>query len=159
MLKSTRFSVIGALALAASLVSPVSAQTDEAVAQEVVALARAEWAALNDGNVKEASKSWAREYTQFNPTFATRIDGKSLLVKLEEANAATGDRGLFSEMGNPKVQVYGDVAILSYNYMGVTKSADGELTNIRAKSTRVYVRNGGKWMLVHANFGADPLDD
>jgi len=109
--------------------------------------------------VREASANWADEYTQFNPTFATRLDGKAQLVSLEKANSAGGGEGLFSDMANPKVQVYGDVAILSYNYMGVTKDKDGELENTRAKSTRVYVKKGGKWMLVHANFGADPLDD
>jgi ketosteroid isomerase-like protein len=159
MPKSRWFALTGLLALAAILAPPVAAQTEDPVAQEILALAKAEWAALNDGNVKEASKYWADDYTQFNPTFATRIDGKTRLVKLEEANRASGEQGLFSEMGNAKVQVYGDVAILSYNYMGVSKSADGELTNTRAKSTRVYVRTGGKWLLVHANFGADPLGD
>ena len=159
MTRSKLFAVTGAFAMAAILASPALAQTNDAVAQEVIALAKAEWAAFSDNNVKEASKNWAKEYTEFNPTFATRLDGKTLLVKLGEANSAAGGEGLFSEMGNPKVQVYGDVAILSYNYMGVSKDKDGELENTRAKSTRVYARKDGKWMLVHANFGADPLDD
>src|SRR2546428_12449991 len=62
-----------------------------------------------------------------------------------------------AEMANPKVQVYGDVAILSYNFAGVTKDKDGKIENPRAKSTRGYVKQGGQWRLVHANFGADPL--
>jgi ketosteroid isomerase-like protein len=60
-------------------------------------------------------------------------------------------------MVNEKVQVYGDVAILTYNYVGATKNKDGQVEPARAKSTRVYVKQGGRWMLVHANFGADPL--
>ena len=59
-------------------------------------------------------------------------------------------------MANPKVQVYGDVAILSYNYVGVVQDKDGRNEPVRAKSTRVYVKQRGKWILVHANFGADP---
>ena len=159
MSRFKQFAVMSAFVLAVVLASPALAQTEDPVAQEIIALAKAEWAALNDNNVKEASKNWDNDYTEFNPTFATRIDGKTQLVKLGEANNAAGDQGLFSEMGNPKVQVYGEVAILSYNYMGVSKSSDGELKNTRAKSTRVYARKAGKWMLVHANFGADPLDD
>ncbi len=62
-----------------------------------------------------------------------------------------------SEMLNPKVQVYGDVAILSYNYAGVFKNKDNEMEPSRAKSTRVYAQQGGKWKLVHANFAPDPL--
>jgi len=59
-----------------------------------------------------------------------------------------------AEMTNEKVQVYGDVAILTYNFAGVTKNKDGETETTRAKSTRVYVKQGGQWWLVHANFGA-----
>ena len=62
-----------------------------------------------------------------------------------------------SEMLNPKVQVYGDAAILTYNYAGVSKNKDNEMKPVRAKSTRVYVKQGGSWKLVHANFAPDPL--
>jgi len=56
------------------------------------------------------------------------------------------------------VQVYnGDVAILTYNYVGLLKDKDGKTEPSRAELTRVYVKQNGKWMLVHANFGADQL--
>jgi ketosteroid isomerase-like protein len=55
------------------------------------------------------------------------------------------------------VQVYGDVAILSYNFLGYMQDKDGMVKPNRAKSTRVYAKQGGKWILVHANFAADPL--
>ena len=32
------------------------------------------------------------------------------------------------------------------------KNKDGKVTPAMAKSTRVYVKQGGQWMLVHANF-------
>ena len=159
MSRSRVFLVMGVFALAAIVASPAFAQSDEAVAAEVIALAKAEWAALNKKNVSEASKNWADEYTQFNPAFSTRLDGKAQLAKMEEAFTSDSGGGIFSEMANPNVQVYGDVAILSYNYMGVSKDKDGATEPNRAKSTRVYVKKDGKWMLVHANFGADPLPE
>jgi len=55
-------------------------------------------------------------------------------------------------MTNAKVQAYGDVAILTYNFVGVTQDADGETQPMLAKSTRVYVKQNGAWKLVHANF-------
>ncbi len=73
MSRSKLFAVTGAFAMAAILASPALAQINEAVAQEVIALAKAEWAAFDDNNVKEASKNWANEYTQFNPTFGIRV--------------------------------------------------------------------------------------
>jgi ketosteroid isomerase-like protein len=55
-------------------------------------------------------------------------------------------------MQNAKVQVYGDTAILTYNFAGISRTAEGKTQPSIAKSTRVYVRSGGRWMLVHANF-------
>ena len=55
-------------------------------------------------------------------------------------------------MGNAKVQVYGDVAILTYNFLGATQGPDGAINQFTAKSTRVYAKENGEWMLVHANF-------
>ena len=54
------------------------------------------------------------------------------------------------------MQIFGDVAILSYNFMGMSKDKEGKVEPIRAKSTRVFVNEGGKWLLVHANFA--PVD-
>lgn len=55
-------------------------------------------------------------------------------------------------MQNGRVQVYGDTAILTYNFAGLRRAADGKVGPSLAKSTRVYVRQGGHWRLVHANF-------
>ncbi|MFL6764639.1 MAG: DUF4440 domain-containing protein, partial [Sphingomicrobium sp.] len=63
---------------------------------------------------------------------------------------------VFSDMQNGRVQVYGDTAILTYNFAGITAGADGKSHPAIAKSTRVYVKQGGKWMLVHANFAPVP---
>ena len=98
------------------------------------------------------------DYTEFNAQYATRLDGKAMNSQLAEASVKDSGKGLFADMTNPKVQVYnGDVAILTYNYIGLTQKKDGTTEPSRAKSTRVYVKNGDKWMLVHANFAADPL--
>lgn len=51
----------------------------------------------------------------------------------------------------PRVQVYGDTAILTYDYPGITIGADGKSKPAIAKSTRVYAKEG-RWMLVHGNF-------
>jgi ketosteroid isomerase-like protein len=78
--------------------------------------------------------------------------------RLAEAAGKASGKTIAAEMANPKVQVYnGNVAILTYNYVGVTQDKDGKTEPTRAKSTRVFVKKGDKWMLVHANFGSDPL--
>ena len=46
------------------------------------------------------------------------------------------------------MQVYGDTAILTYNFAGLRRGADGKVNPSLAKSTRVYVKQGGQWKLV-----------
>lgn len=152
---------IAGLALAALMVasSPAVAAEDAKVAAEVMALARAQWAAEVGGkSVAEQSAATAADYTEFNPDYPARIDGKELADRLTAAVVSDGSRTLAADMVNPKVQVYGDTAILTYNFVGVTRDKDGKSAPSAAKSTRVYAKLDGKWMLVHANFAPAAME-
>ena len=150
-MKTTR---IGAMLMATLLLSGQAiAGDDPKVAAEVMALARAQWAAEAAGkSPADQMVDLADDYTEFNEDYPVRIEGKALNVRLWEAQSSDGSKSLVGEMINPKVQVYGDTAILTYNYAGVERDKDGKVTPSAAKSTRVYAKTGGKWMLVHANF-------
>ncbi len=135
-------------------------QADQATADAVIAMTKAQWAAgmKDPTNVTEQSKDMSDDYTEFNAQYATRLDGKAMNSRMTEAAGKDSAKGISAEMANPKVQVYnGNVAILTYNYVGLTQDKDGKTEPNRAKSTRVFVKKGDKWMLVHANFGADPM--
>ena len=119
-------------------------QADQATSDAVIAMVKAQWAAeiKDPTNIAEQMKDASDDYTEFNGDYATRLDGKTIAA----------------EMANPKVQVYnGNVAILTYNYVGVIQDKEGKTEPARAKSSRVFVKKGDKWVMVHANFGADPL--
>jgi ketosteroid isomerase-like protein len=146
------------VAIVAASVPAVFAQSaNSKVADEIIAIVKAQWEAGDKKNTKEAMKNVADDYTEFNGDYATRLDGKAVNVRLSEASDKASGQNIASEMLNEKVQVYGDVAILTYNFAGLNQDKDGKTEPSRAKSTRVYVKQNGKWMLVHANFGADPL--
>jgi len=153
--------VLIASACCSALTTHAFAQdADKAIADAVIAAVKAQWAAdiKDPTNVAAQSKDQADDYTEFNGQYATRLDGKAISMRLAEAGAKGSDKRVAAEMANPKVQVYnGDVAILTYNYVGLTMGKDGTTEPGRAKSTRVFVKTGDKWMLVHANFAADPL--
>jgi ketosteroid isomerase-like protein len=142
--------------LAALLVMPLQAALagdDPKVAAEVIAVTRAQWAAEAQGkSVAEQNAVLADDYTEFNADYPVRIDGKDANVALYEAQARSGGKSIAGDMMNAKVQVYGDVAILTYNYVGVVQEKDGKTDNNAAKSTRVYAKIDGQWKLVHANF-------
>ena len=135
-------------------------QADKAISDAVIAMTKAQWAAgiKDPTNVAEQTKDMSDDYTEFNGDYSTRLDGKAISSRLAEAAGKASGKTIAAEMANPKVQVYnGNVAILTYNYVGLTQDKDGKTEPTRAKSTRVYVKKADKWVLVHANFGTDPV--
>ena len=155
-MKKTR--VFLALFVGSLLAAPAAVLAD--AAEDVIAITKAQWAAeIANKSGAEIMKDVADSYTEFNPAVPVRIDGKPLNTRmLEAANQGTGDL-ILAEMTHPKVQVHGDTAILTYNFVGATKSAEGEIDNVLAKSTRVYVKGRNGWQLVHANFAPVVVDN
>jgi ketosteroid isomerase-like protein len=135
-------------------------QADQATTDAVIAMVKAQWAAeiKDPTNSTEQMKDASDDYTEFNGDYATRLDGKAMNSHLAEAAGKASGKTIAAEMANSKVQVYnGNVAILTYNYVGVIQDKDGKTEPARAKSTRVFVKKSDKWVMVHANFGSDPV--
>jgi ketosteroid isomerase-like protein len=147
--------VLALVCLAVLSLTVLAQTTDKQAAEEVIAVTKAQWKAEMQKNTAEAMKNVADDYTEFNSDYATRLEGKAMNTRLSEATSGGSGGLVAAEMANARVQVYGDVAILSYNFVGVSKDKDGKTEPTRAKSTRVYVKKNGQWWLVHANFGAD----
>lgn len=143
----------GCIAAAASLIATSAPAADNPqIAAAVMALARAQWAAEIAGKSgAEQNVSLADDYTEFNPDYPTRLEGKAMATAMTDA-FGRNDVAVYSDMQNARVQVYGDTAILTYNFAGIRKDASGKTSANTAKSTRVYVKMGNEWKLVHANF-------
>ena len=136
------------------LSTPAMGAEDPRVAAEVIGLARAQWASELAGQAPaQQLVSLADDYTEFNADYPTLLVGKDMARRMLAIPYA---KSMFADMQNPKVQVYGDTAILTYNFVGITRKEDGNGKASIAKSTRVYTRQDGKWMLVHANFAPVP---
>lgn len=153
--KLARGASAGAIAALMMLSAPAIAADNPKVAAEVMALARAQWASEIAGETPaQQLVSVADDYTEFNGDYPTLLVGKDVASRM--AAITPYDKAMFSDMQNPRVQVYGDTAILTYNFAGIRAGADGKSKPSIAKSTRVYAKQGGKWMLVHANFAPVP---
>lgn len=126
------------------------------VAKEVIEITKAEWASIMAKKASAAMKNVADDCTMWVPDYPNRIDGKTTIHNLTEAETQGPGKLILAEMANEKVQVYGDVAILSYNFMGMAKDKDGVVEPTQAKSSRVYLNKDGQWWLVHANFSPLP---
>ena len=147
----TRGAAVGTMGLLLLAATPALAADNPQVAAEVMALARAQWA-LEFANqpMAQQNMSLADDYTEFNGDFPTLLVGKAVATRMGEVTP--NDKAMYSDMRNAHVQVYGDTAILTYNFAGLRRAADGKINPSLAKSTRVYAKLGGQWKLVHANF-------
>jgi len=144
-MKKLLLALIASACCSAFAVNASAQQADQATADAVIAMVKAQWAAeiKDQTNVTEQTKDMSDDYTEFNADYATRLDGKAMSSRLAEATGKASGKTVAAEMANPKVQVYnGNVAILTYNYVGVIQDKDGKTEPARAKSTRVYVKKG-----------------
>jgi len=149
--KLARGASAAAIAGVLMLSSPALAGDNPKDAAEVMALARAQWASEIAGqSTIQQNASLATDYTEFNADYPTLLVGKDMSNRM--LDVTPNDKAMFSDMQNERVQVYGDTAILTYNFTGIRRGADGKTTPALAKSTRVYVKQGRHWMMVHANF-------
>ena len=147
----SRGAAVGTLALLLMTGAPALAADNPQVAAEVTALARAQWAAeVANAPIAQQNATLADDYTEFNGEFPTLLIGKAMANRMGEVTP--NDKAMYSDMRNEHVQVYGDTAILTYNFAGLRRQADGKVAPSLAKSTRVYAKQGGQWRLVHANF-------
>lgn len=91
-------------------------------------------------------------FNSFNPYLET--DPKANFLPKFEQYAEMFKYNDF-QMYNPRVQVYGDTAVLTYN-SSVSVTFGGQPLNYTAKATSIYVKQGNTWRVVHAHETMNP---
>jgi ketosteroid isomerase-like protein len=151
-MKTTRaFVVLFAAVILFLAVSPTYSQVDK----QIIAREKASFEAW-----QKKDKAFFMDYLSDDATFFSSrspyldTDPKvNFLPKFEMY--AEQFKILDYTMYNTRVQVYGDVAILTYNE-GVTVSAGGKEINYTGKVTSVYVKQGNTWKNVHGHETINP---
>ncbi|MBN1566288.1 MAG: nuclear transport factor 2 family protein [Acidobacteria bacterium] len=118
--------------------------------QEVIALERSaldKWAQANPNGYIDIGADDVTWY-DFNPGSQLRIDGLEAVRRLLEPLAQEIPHHTY-ELADPKVQIYGSTAILTFHWIGTT--TEGQALP-KWKVTSVYSRNNGKWRMVHAHW-------
>jgi hypothetical protein len=59
--------------------------SSKAVEEEVIRITKAQWAAEMQKNTADAMRHISNDYTEFNGDYATRLEGKDLATRIEEA--------------------------------------------------------------------------
>lgn len=117
----------------------------EAIASEIIAMERAaltRWANGDPDGFLEISQPDVR---YFDPFQKKRVDGREALKQIYDTI-----RGQIRiprwEIIDPKVDVCGEVAVLSFNFM-----SEGDTQN-HWNTTEVYRRCDGAWRIIHTHW-------
>lgn len=90
--------------------------------------------------------------TYFDPETPGRVDGAEGLRKLYAAVEGK-IRYDISEYIDPRVQPFGDVAVLSFQYRSAALREDGSVgSDTRWNTTEVYARIDRRWRIVHTHW-------
>jgi ketosteroid isomerase-like protein len=141
--------VVLAIAFVASWAANAREQQADA---DVIATERAALERWGKGDPDGFLSTYAPEITYFDPTQERRVDGLPAMTAVLSPVRGKIHIDRF-EILNPKVQRYGDVAVLSYNIVNYQKQQDGtERPTTRWNSTAVFRRLDGKWRTIHSHF-------
>jgi hypothetical protein len=93
-------------------------------------------------------KLFADDLTYFAPVTKGRLEGIAALKELFSPLVGQINVARF-EMLNPKLQLHGDVGILTYH---LNEYAGGGSATARWNATQVYRRIGEHWRIIHAHW-------
>lgn len=136
-------------AIALTCAAPALADSNEAATKQVLDLERAAMDGWAKGDPGPALEVLDPEITYIHSAGGTRLDGLEAVRALFEEYRG---RPLFDryEIVDPKVQVAGDVAIVSYELVRHNGDASS-----RWYGTEVYQRKADRWRVIHAHWSDD----
>ncbi len=129
-----------------------TAQTSDA--EEVRATLVAMWDAIENGDLERYASHLHPDFTSFGESDVYLNSGKQYEVRnigdyLQRAH------GVHTEMHQPEVTVIGTVAWITY-YWTDSGYVEGARFISRGKSTRIFVKEDGRWLVVHGHYTAVP---
>jgi hypothetical protein len=120
---------------------------EEKITQKIIALECAALDRWGKGDPSGFLEISAPDIVYFDPGQKTRVDGWEEMSKFYETI-----RGLVSferfELLNPLVQIVGDAAVLTFNYV----SYGGDEDEYRWNCTEVYRRKGETWEIIQTHW-------
>jgi len=123
-------------------------------AEEIKATLVDMWAAIEEGDVERYAGYLHPDITVFGENDVYLAEGKELEVR-GIAEWVQRAENVHTEMHQPQVTVRGDVAWITY-YWTDSGVEGGERFSTRGKSTRIFVKENGRWLCIHAHFTAAP---
>lgn len=138
--------ISGVLSAVAAVVAVPSMSNQESDAQVIVAMERAALDRWSKGDLDGFLEISDEDVVYFDPFLERRLNGREELRKLYDQFRGKIQIDRY-EMIDPKVQVTGDMAVLTFNF--VSHESKGSM---RWNTTEVYQRKSGKWRIVHTHW-------
>ena len=117
------------------------------IADEILALEKDALRRWCDGDPSGFLELSGPDVVYFDPSLERRLDGLDALTAYYEA-ARGKIKSKWFDVRNPLVQLAGDAAVLTFNFV----SADMQDTEYRWNCTEVYRRTAGKWQIIQTHW-------
>lgn len=121
-------------------------------AQDIQSAIVSMWAAVERGNLEGYLEYVHPDYTLFGENDIYLQSGKAL-ERASYEDYLSRYKGIRTFMHQPQFHVRGDTAWVTYYWSDSGFSREsGERFSTQGKSTRVFVKEGGKWLCIHGHF-------
>ncbi len=134
---------------------PITAKPAELApaAAEIVALEKAALKRWRQGDPDEFLALSVPQVTYFDPILPGRLAGIARLTEFYNGMRGKGGGSAAIDIIEPRVDIVGDAALLTYRFLWAGLDADGTVT---ARSpwncTEVYFRLAGQWRIIHTHW-------
>ena len=128
---------------------------EQAIAEQIIAREKASveaWRRKDKAFYADLLADDATYFSAYSPYLDTDAK-RNFLPKFEQY--AEQFKYQDFQMHNPRVQIYGDAAVLTYQ-ASVAANFNGQPLNYTAKMTSVYVRQGNHWRVAHGHESMNP---
>lgn len=108
------------------------------------------WDAIEKGDIDRYASYIHKDFTQFGEYDSVLRSGKQAEVRAikEWIESSTP---IHTEMHQPNVTINGNTAFITY-FWSDSGSTHGEAFATRGKSTRIFVKEYGKWLCIHGHY-------
>ena len=129
-------------------------QQDES--QKIITIVEDMWKAMEDNDVDSYMKYYHPDYTTFGEYDNFLREGK-LSEKKSITRSLSKLEWIKTVMRDPKVSINGDTAWITY-YWKDEGVYEGKPYASEGKSSRIFVKEKGKWLCIHSHFTLMPED-
>ena len=134
--------------------SQTPAKVPNADQQAVITTLVSMWDALEHADIERYASYLHPDFTSFGEDDTYLNQGKEYEVR-SYTNYLKHAKNLHTDMHQPEVTVRGDTAWITY-YWTESADVDGKHLTSRGKSTRIFVKENGKWLCIHGHYTYAP---